>query len=53
MATVTRSRHDLTGLTPQQIRQRIRARPVAPANGWPGTWLYTGQLGSGAASLGL
>lgn len=25
MATVTHSRHDLTGLTPRQIRQRIRA----------------------------
>src|SRR2546425_12742707 len=33
MATVTRSMHDLTGLTPPQIRQRIRAgqwrRPTA------------------------
>jgi len=33
MATVIRSMHDLTGLTPHQIRQRIRAgqwrRPTA------------------------
>ena len=53
MATVTRSMHDLTGLTPPQIRQRIRAGQWRRPNGWPGTGLYTGQLGSGAASLSL
>jgi hypothetical protein len=47
MATVTCSVHDLTGLTPRQLRQRIRAGqwrgPSGPGRsaGVLGLWCYT------------